>query len=156
MKRKIVFLFLVVVLISSVLLVPVSASSQANASETTTENLEVEPFAIPYPVDKPIHDTAFITNSQIGDILEQRGKHVGWFGIVTALGSMIPPFSSVGAANGVALAFRDMGESTLERAYRNGHDLYVAILNANGESSSLTKEAVLAPSQSTVIFQYYG
>lgn len=115
----------------------------------------IQPQAITYPVDKPIHDTTYITNSQLGDILDQRRQSVGWFSIITTLASIHPAFTAVGAANGVAVAFSGMSETQLETAYRNGHGVYVAVLNANGEpTGSLSKEAVVVPSGTPIIFSY--
>ncbi|MUK90163.1 hypothetical protein GMD78_17460 [Ornithinibacillus sp. L9] len=150
MKRKIIVSFLSVLLVSSTLLAPISFASNDKGN-----NDIIQPQAITYPVEKPIHDTAFISNSQLGEMLDQRRQSVGWFSIITTLASLIPAFTAVGAANGVAVAFSGMSETQLERAYRNGNDIYVAILNANGEpTGSLSKEAVVVPSGVPIIFSY--
>ncbi|TFJ93421.1 hypothetical protein [Lentibacillus salicampi] len=153
MKRKIIVSILTVMLMSSTLLVPVSFASSNDNDEEKQEDFQ--PQATIINVGKPIAEAGSLTNYQLGEMLDQRKKAVGWFSIISGLAAFIKPFAIPGATSSIAATLSGMGDNKLETAYNNGQNIYFAILHANGEpTGSLTKEAVVIPSSTPIRFIY--
>ncbi|MEN1968614.1 hypothetical protein WMZ97_11145 [Lentibacillus sp. N15] len=153
MKRKIIVSILSVMLMSSTLLVPVCFASSNDNDEGKQENFQPQSTMI--DVGKPIAETGYLSNYQLGEMLDQRKKSVGWFSIISGMASFIKPFAIPGAASSIAATLSGMSDSNLDTAYKNGQNIYFAILNANGEpTGSLSKESVVIPSSTPIQFIY--
>jgi len=110
-------------LVSSTLFVPISFASSNNNGEGKQE--DIQPFATIIDVGKPIAGTGYISNYQLGQMLDKRKKAVGWFSIISGLASFIKPFAIPGAVNSVVATLSGMSDTTLDKAYKNGQNISI-------------------------------
>lgn len=130
-----------------------AAAHVDSSSEGIKTTGMIQPKAELIHVDKPIAEVRYVSNYQLGKMIEHYNKYSNWLSAVNAVILASGPSAVAGSAVAIATILGNNPEH-LRAAYYQGKHAYYVVLYANGKPNSLSKICYTYYTTDTLVFRY--